>query len=101
MRFGYSVMIASILVMIWLGLAGAITRIEPVRYPPCYFNPLCSCSKAVPDLGIVQCRDIPLPRIPPPLNNSKVFMLHLENNGLHNIEPYFLQSTGKLRQTVN
>lgn len=63
-------------------------------YPPCVFNPLCSCSKSLPDLGLVFCEDVPLLRIPPAINNSKVFMLHLENNGLRSVEPYFLQGTG-------
>ena len=29
---------------------------DSVQYPPCGFNPLCTCSKTVPDLGIVSCR---------------------------------------------
>lgn len=66
-----------------------------VEYPPCFFNPLCTCSKAVPDLGIVTCRDVPLPRIPPPINSSKVFMLSLENNGMGYLEPHFLEGTGQ------
>lgn len=64
-------------------------------YPPCYFNALCSCSKAMPDLGIVWCRDVPLPRAPPPLNSSKVFMLHLDNNGLRSLDSHFLTGTGR------
>jgi hypothetical protein len=66
-------------------------------YPPCVFNPLCSCSKSLPDLGLVFCQDVPLLRLPAPLNSSKVFMLHLENNGLRSVEPYFLQGTGRWR----
>lgn len=89
MRFGYALVVATLLVMVWVSLAGAAST-----YPPCYFNPLCSCSKAVPDLGVVQCKRVPLPRVPPPLNTSKLFMLRLVDNGLHDIEPYFLQSTG-------
>lgn len=65
------------------------------EYPPCFFNPLCTCSKAVPDLGIVSCRDVPLPRIPPPINSSKVFMLTLENNGMSYLESHFLEGTGR------
>ncbi|XP_069668870.1 chaoptin isoform X2 [Periplaneta americana] len=79
----------------------ASTSPDAVRYPPCVFNPLCSCSKSVPDLGLVFCRDVPLPRLPPPINSSKVFMLHLENNGLRSIEPYFLQGTGLYRLEIS
>lgn len=82
-------MIAGVIAMIWLSLSSASST-----HPPCYFNPLCSCSKAVPDLGVVQCKKVPLPRVPPPLNTSKLFMLRLIDNGLHDVEPYFLQSTG-------
>lgn len=67
---------------------------DSVRDPPCYFNPLCSCSKAVPDLGIVRCQDVLLSNIPPSINSSKVFMLQLHNVGLRTISPIFLQNTG-------
>ncbi|XP_071444746.1 chaoptin isoform X2 [Hetaerina americana] len=78
--------------------AAAVTS---VSYPPCYFNPLCSCSKAVPDLGIVLCRDVPLPRVPPAINESRVFMLHLQRNDLRQLEPYFLHGTGLYRLEVS
>lgn len=86
--------VVCLLLIIWISLSGASP--DSTRHPPCYFNPLCSCSKTVPDLGIVRCVQVPLPRIPLPLNNSKLFRLHLEENGLRNIEPFFLQSTGNL-----
>nr|CAD7400646.1 unnamed protein product [Timema poppensis] len=92
-KLGYVLVTVSVLLMIWVSLSQG-REMEVVQYPPCVFNPLCSCSKAVPDLGIVYCQDVPLPRIPPPINSSKVFMLHLENIGLRSIEPYFLQATG-------
>jgi hypothetical protein len=82
-----------VLLMIWFSLVGAAS--DMARYPPCVFNPLCSCSKSVPDLGLVFCRDVPLSRLPPPINRSKVYILHVENNGLRSIEPYFLQGTGE------
>lgn len=64
-------------------------------HPPCYFNPQCTCSKALPsDLGIVQCKNVALPNIPKALNMSKVFMLQLTNNDLKWFEPYFLHGTG-------
>ncbi|PSN49296.1 Chaoptin [Blattella germanica] len=74
---------------------------DTVQYPPCIFNPLCSCSKSVPDFGLVFCRNVPLPRLPPPINSSKVFMLHMENNGLRSVEPYFLQGTGLYRLEIS
>ncbi|XP_060524010.1 chaoptin isoform X2 [Cylas formicarius] len=93
MQLGYALILGVFFLMIWISLVES-RETETVRYPPCYFNPLCSCSKAVPDLGIVKCQDIHLPRIPEHVNISKVFMLHMENNGLRTIEPFFLQSTG-------
>ncbi|XP_017770923.1 PREDICTED: chaoptin isoform X2 [Nicrophorus vespilloides] len=99
LRFGYSLVIVTFFLMVWTSMIGA-KEVEEVRYPPCYFNLLCSCSKAQPDLGIVRCRDIHMPRIPETINNSKVFMLHLENIGLRNLEPFFLQSTGLYKLTV-
>ncbi|CAH1114704.1 unnamed protein product [Psylliodes chrysocephalus] len=93
MKLGYTIVIGSIVIMIWISLSEA-RELELVNYPPCFFNPLCSCSKSVPDLGIVKCQDVHLPRIPETVNTSKVFMLHLENNEMRTLEPYFLQSTG-------
>ncbi|XP_019875931.2 chaoptin isoform X2 [Aethina tumida] len=95
-KFGYGMVITSLILMIWFSLTEGFTVRETgvVRYPPCYFNPLCSCSKAVPDLGIVHCHNVHLPKIPDTVNTSKVFVLHLENNGLRTLPPYFFQSTG-------
>lgn len=70
------------------------------RDPPCYFNPLCSCSKAVPDLGIVRCRDTSLSMVPQTINASKVFMLQLDNVGLRRLEPHFVQSTGLYKLSI-
>lgn len=82
------------MLMIWSSLAGASREIETIKYPTCTFNPLCTCSKPMPDLGIVQCRHVPFPSIPNSVNISKVFMLHMENTGLRELDPYFLQATG-------
>jgi len=104
MHMGYMMVLVAVLLMVWASVIGA-TQVTPhhrdVEYPPCFFNPLCSCSKAVPDLGIVTCRDVPLPRIPPPINSSKVFMLSLENNGMGYLEPHFLEGTGLYRLEVS
>lgn len=70
-------------------------EVDSVRDPPCYFNPLCTCSKAVPDLGIVRCQNTFLSTIPSTINTSKVFMLQLDNIGLRTIKPHSLQKTGK------
>ncbi|XP_037026425.1 chaoptin isoform X1 [Bradysia coprophila] len=76
-------------------------EIETFKYPPCTFNPLCTCSKPEPDLGIVQCRHVPFPAIPKTINNSKAFMLHMENTGLRSLESYFLQSTGLYKLEIS
>ncbi|KAG5872237.1 hypothetical protein JTB14_026479 [Gonioctena quinquepunctata] len=93
MKFGYAIVIGAFILMMWVSMIES-KETESVHYPPCFFNPLCSCSKSVPDLGIVRCQDVHLPRIPETVNISKVFMLHLENNKLRTLEPFFLQSTG-------
>lgn len=90
------------MLMIWSSLARAAPReMELINYPPCTFNPLCTCSKAAPELGIVQCRNVPLPSIPNSVNRSKVFMLHMERTGLRELEPYFLQATGLYRLEIS
>lgn len=89
---GYVLVIFTLLLMMWASLARMHEL--PVQYPPCFFNPLCTCSKAIPDLGIVTCYNVPMPRIPLPINSSKVFMLQLENNGLMFLQPQFLMNTG-------
>lgn len=86
-------MIVTLILMFWTSLARMHEL--PVQYPPCFFNPLCTCSKVIPDLGIVTCFNVPMPRIPHPINASKVFMLQLENNGLRSIQPHFLMNTGE------
>lgn len=98
-KIGYAILFVSITLMIWASLTRAafIREMEERHYPPCTYNPLCTCSKSSTDLGIVYCRNVPLPAMPKMVNQSKVFMLHMENTGLREIEPYFLQSTGMYR----
>lgn len=97
LRFGYILMTVTILLMVWCSFARAASREihEQIHDPPCSFNPLCSCSKPAPDLGIVQCRNVPFASIPNSVNTSKVFMLRMERTGLRELEPYFFQATGK------
>lgn len=91
-KVAYAMLVITLLLMMW---ASMVRMHElPVQYPPCYFNPLCTCSKAIPDLGIVACYNVPMPRIPQPMNSSKVFMLQLENNGLRFLQPQYLMNTG-------
>lgn len=74
-RFGYALMIVTIMLMIWASLAGA-RELENTKYPPCLFSPLCTCSKSSPnDLGIMQCKNVPYPAIPRTVNNSKVMII--------------------------
>ncbi|XP_058788857.1 chaoptin isoform X2 [Phymastichus coffea] len=91
-KIGYMMMIIIFILMFWTSMVRMYEL--PVQYPPCFFNPLCTCSKAIPDLGIVTCFNVPMPRIPHPINSSKVFMLQLENNGLRSLQPQFLMNTG-------
>lgn len=72
LRFGYAMVIVTMLLMVWASLVGA-RELESIKHPPCLFSPLCTCSKASPnDLGIIQCKNVPYPAIPRTLNNSKV-----------------------------
>ncbi|XP_043261233.1 chaoptin [Colletes gigas] len=91
-KVGYVLVIVTLLLMVW---ASMVRMHElPVQYPPCVVNPLCTCSKAIPHLGIVTCYNVPMPRIPQSINSSMVFKLQLENNGLMFLQPQFLMNTG-------
>lgn len=89
--------VINLLFIIWISSLKAreIDYYNGARDSPCYFNPLCTCSKAVPDLGIVRCENTPLFRIPQTINTSKAFMLQLNNVGLRTLQPHFLHSTSK------
>lgn len=67
------------------------------KHPHCLFNSLCTCSKHFPDIGIMRCLNVKLPKIPKVVNNSKIFAIHMENNGLAYIDSYIFQNTGKKR----
>ncbi|KAJ8916973.1 hypothetical protein NQ315_008373 [Exocentrus adspersus] len=100
MKFGYALVIGTFILMMWISMIES-REIDSVYNPPCYFNPLCSCSKSIPDLGVVQCHNVHLPRIPEAVNTSKAFKLYLENNGLRTLNPYFLQSTGLYKIVIS
>uniref|UniRef100_A0A182VVJ1 LRRCT domain-containing protein n=1 Tax=Anopheles minimus TaxID=112268 RepID=A0A182VVJ1_9DIPT len=95
-KFGYTIVLVTVAIMIWASLARA-REIDTQNHPPCGFNPLCSCSKSAPDLGIVNCRAVLFPAVPKVINSSKLFMLTMDGTGLRELEPYFLQSTGLYR----
>lgn len=98
-KVAYAMLIITLLLMMWASVARMYEL--PVQYPPCFFNPLCTCSKAIPDLGIVACYNVPMPRIPQTINSSKVFMLQLENNGLRFLQSQYLMNTGTLAREKN
>ncbi|XP_065202948.1 chaoptin-like [Planococcus citri] len=83
-------MILTLIIFMKILFVGA----DDISHPSCNFNPLCTCSQAVSNLGIVSCINVPLPRIPIYMNRSKINSFHLENNGLKAIEPYFMSGTG-------
>lgn len=91
-KVAYAMLVIILLLMMWASVARMHEL--PVQYPPCFFNPLCTCSKAIPELGIVACYNVPMPRIPQLINSSKVFILQLENNGLRFLQPKYLMNTG-------
>lgn len=93
-KFGYCLIVVTFLLMFWASSIGARDIHDPGQYPPCTFNPLCRCSKAQPDLGIVQCKNVPFSAIPRTINSSKVFRLNMDNTGLERLEPNFLSTTG-------
>lgn len=103
LRFGYCLLTVTLLLMLWSSMVRAAaghSQLEQLQHPPCSFNPLCTCAKPAPDLGIMQCRDVPFPSIPNTVNTSRVFALHMENTGLRELEPYFFQATGLYRLEI-
>lgn len=90
MRFGYALIVVTIALMIWASSVRAIKMPDS----PCAFNSLCTCSNGDADnLGSVKCSNVPFPSLPDAFNTTKVYKLKMENTGLSEIEPFFLQST--------
>lgn len=103
MSFGRSSLVTMTLVFLlmtccWACLVGATDGILDDEYnhlQPCSINPLCRCSRAGPELGLVFCEDIPLANVPASLNNTKAFALNMRRNGLRRIEEHVFHGTGK------
>lgn len=72
MRFGYALVVVTMLLMIWSSLAGAREIVVNKNDPTCGFSPMCTCSSTGVSLGIVQCQNSPFPAIPRTVNSSKV-----------------------------
>jgi Leucine-rich repeat (LRR) protein len=86
--------------MIWASSVRAYSIKDPEI--PCIFNALCTCSSGLPEnFGNVKCENVLFPAIPETLNISKVYSLKMENTGLTEIQPYFLQATGLYRLEIN
>ncbi|XP_050296865.1 chaoptin isoform X2 [Anthonomus grandis grandis] len=95
MQFGYAIMIATFILMIWVSIAESI---DLGARKACRFNSLCTCtypSSSNNDLGSVTCKDVHLARIPEELNENDVYELHLENNNLWHLEPKFVHKSAK------
>uniref|UniRef100_A0A1Q3FSG3 Putative conserved secreted protein n=1 Tax=Culex tarsalis TaxID=7177 RepID=A0A1Q3FSG3_CULTA len=100
MKLGYTLVIVTVMIMIWASLSGA-REIDVSQHPPCAFNALCTCSKSAPDLGVVECRRVHFPAIPKVINSSKLFMLRMDDTGLREVEPYFFQATGLYKLDIS
>ncbi|XP_049693119.2 chaoptin isoform X2 [Helicoverpa armigera] len=100
-KFGYALVVVTLLLMIWASLSRALELHVDTGHPPCLFQALCSCSKPAGDLGIVTCNHVPILRVPATINSSKVFMLQLTGNQIRDLEPQFFQATGLYRLAIN
>ncbi|XP_059058531.1 chaoptin [Achroia grisella] len=100
-KFGYSLVVVTLLLMIWASLARALDLHVDPGHPPCLFQALCTCSKPAGDLGIVTCNQVPIYKVPATVNSSKVFMLQLTGNNIRDLEPQFFQATGLYRLAIN
>lgn len=98
MKFGYALVVVTIGLMIWASSVKALKAPDS----PCAFSSLCTCSNGdVDNLGSVKCSNVDFPAIPDAFNTTKVYMLKMENTGLSEIEPFFLQSTALYRLEIS
>ncbi|KAG6444973.1 hypothetical protein O3G_MSEX003696 [Manduca sexta] len=100
-KFGYALVVVTLLLMIWASLSRAIELHVDTGHPPCLFQALCTCSKPAGDLGIVTCNHVPILRVPATINSSKVFMLQLTGNKIRDLEPQFFQATSLYKLAIN
>ncbi|KAI8420728.1 hypothetical protein MSG28_007951 [Choristoneura fumiferana] len=100
-KFGYTLVVVTLLLMIWASLSRALELHVDTGHPPCLFQALCTCSKPAGDLGIVTCKNVPILRVPAAVNVSKVFTLQLTGNRIRDLEPHFFQATGLYRLAIN
>ncbi|XP_026759596.1 chaoptin isoform X2 [Galleria mellonella] len=100
-KFGYTLVVVTLLLMIWASLSRALDLHVDTGHPPCLFQALCTCSKPAGDLGIVTCNHVPIYKVPAAVNSSKVFMLQLTGNNIRDLEPQFFQATGLYRLAIN
>ncbi|XP_063392648.1 chaoptin isoform X1 [Cydia fagiglandana] len=100
-KFGYTLVVVTLLLMIWASLSRALELHVDTGHPPCLFQALCTCSKPAGDLGIVTCKNVPILRVPAAVNSSKVFTLQLTGNRIRDLEPHFFQTTGLYRLAIN
>ncbi len=111
MRVGYFVLFITMSLMAWAYMIQAQSIAEPLIaeplltrghqgnvldvYPPCSFNPLCTCSKPGPtEFGIVACHDVPFGNIPINLNTSRAFFLSMVGNNLQVLDDKRLVGSG-------
>ncbi|KAM3959736.1 leucine rich repeat containing G protein-coupled receptor chaoptin [Aphomia sociella] len=100
-KFGYTLVVVSLLLMIWASLSRALDLHVDTGHPPCLFQALCTCSKPAGDLGIVTCNHVPILKVPSAVNSSKVFILQLTGNKIRDLDPQFFQATGLYRLAIN
>ncbi|XP_065570091.1 chaoptin-like [Artemia franciscana] len=97
-RLSFVVLLVSFLFMTAAYLVGASDSEN--RYPPCPFNPLCRCSNAGPDLGVVVCENFPLADIPVTINMTKVFTFRMKRNNLRQLKPNRFHGTGVYKVSI-
>ncbi|XP_047997382.1 chaoptin isoform X2 [Leguminivora glycinivorella] len=100
-KFGYTLVVVTLLLMIWASLSRALELHVDTGHPPCLFQALCTCSKPAGDLGIVTCKNVPILRVPAAVNSSKVFTLQLTGNRIRDLDPHFFQTTGLYKLAIN
>lgn len=111
MRLAYFILFVTLALMTWAYMVQAQLMAERLiaeplitrghqgnvldMYPPCSFNPLCTCSKPGPtEFGIVACHDVPFGNIPVTLNSSRTFLLSMIGNNMQVLDEKRLVGSG-------